>query len=100
MALINRQFQGFRPENFKNTSKRRFPFSLERWKQRRTRNVSKNSVLKPATIEKNDAYRAPTVLKEANSMSNLGVEKFVQLQKYKDVDQSQKLLDTLTIIAT
>jgi TolB-like protein/class 3 adenylate cyclase/Tfp pilus assembly protein PilF len=47
-----------------------------------------------------DADRASTVLKEANSMSHLGVDEFVQTQKYKDAYQRQKLLDTLTMIAT
>tara|TARA_B100001013_G_C24290991_1_gene316805 strand:- start:127 stop:474 length:348 start_codon:yes stop_codon:yes gene_type:complete len=47
-----------------------------------------------------DADKASTVLKEASSMSNLGVEEFVQLQKYKDANQSQKLLDTLSMIPT
>ena len=47
--------------NSQTTSKCLISFSLELWKQRRTRDVSNNQVLTPETKEKNDAHEASHV---------------------------------------
>ena len=46
-----------------------------------------------------DIEKASRVLNEAIAMSSLSVEEFVKTQPYKDDNQRQKLLDTLTAIS-
>ena len=46
-----------------------------------------------------DFEKASRVLNEAIAMSSLSVEEFVKTQTYKDDNQRQKLLDTLTAIS-
>ena len=46
-----------------------------------------------------DIDKASRVLKEAIAMSNLNIEEFVKIQKYRDPDQKENLLNTLSLIA-
>ena len=46
-----------------------------------------------------DIDKASKVLKEAIAMSNLNIEEFVKIQKYRDPDQKENLLNSLTAIA-
>ncbi len=46
-----------------------------------------------------DIDKASRVLKEAIAMSSLSVEEFVKMQKYRDPDQKENLLNILNVIA-